>query len=167
MKIYATTDTHLGHQMLVDHGHRPAGFEDLILRNIAKLQGDLLIHCGDICIGNDAKHIADFMAAAKGFKRKYLVRGNHDHQSYGWYLSHGFDFVGEVMLAKMFGRQVVFSHMPMPRDDKFWQCYYPPVRNIHGHYHGSHGSIYDEKFYYDLAPETNGFAPVNIEKILV
>ena len=46
MKIYAISDTHFGHNKLIEYG-RLKGFSELILKNLSKTEGDILIHCGD------------------------------------------------------------------------------------------------------------------------
>ena len=76
MKIIATTDTHLGHKMLVENGYRDVGFESKIFSNIRMLSGDMFIHLGDICIGNDEKWNNKLIDSLLRFERKILVRGN-------------------------------------------------------------------------------------------
>ena len=104
MKIYAISDTHFGHDKLVELSGRPTGFSNKILKNLAPCKGDLLIHCGDFCIGEDEEHHEAFLKATVGFSTRVLVKGNHDHKSYGWYLSHGWDFVCESFTAFTSGR---------------------------------------------------------------
>lgn len=167
MTIYATSDTHFGHQKLCELSYRPQDFGELILADIRKHQGDTLIHCGDFCIGNDQEHVDRFMTAAKGFKQKILVRGNHDRKSYGWYRKNGFDVVVETMQMIVFGKQVLFSHIPYPKSENLG--FYAPVRHVHGHLHGNtHRAVesYDPAFHFDLAPEIHDYRLVNIEKIL-
>lgn len=58
MKYYLTTDTHFGHDILMQYSGRPEGFSDLILENIIQTphgEADVLIHLGDICIGKDTE----------------------------------------------------------------------------------------------------------------
>jgi calcineurin-like phosphoesterase family protein len=165
MKIYATTDTHFGHEMLVEKNYRPVDFERIILANIKKVQGDLLIHCGDFCIGDDEEWVKRYMEAAKGFKTKVLVRGNHDKKSDVWYIERGFAFVCETFTADYFGKNIIFSHVP---------CYQAiitltvPVINVHGHMHGNGHRGEEPKngmINIDIAPELNNYELVNIEKI--
>lgn len=171
MKVWAISDTHFGHEKLIEWG-RPADFGDRILRDIRAHSGDILIHCGDFCIGEDEKHVAAYMDAAKGFKRKILVRGNHDPKSYSWYLERGFDHVCETMSMQIFKVAVLFSHMPVLKIETtlgFW----PITRNIHGHLHGNthrpgyaDSPLYDRAYHYDLAPELHGYKLVNLESVL-
>lgn len=175
MKIYAISDTHFGHEMLVNHEHRPTGFEYKILKSLHDGSGDLLIHCGDFCMGEDEKWVADYMLNASDFRKKILVRGNHDKKSDAWYISHGFDMVCDQLVATHFGKRVIYSHMPVFRNDKFWEPSFGPVRNIHGHLHGNmhrgefvkDGVPYDLNYHYDLAPELHDCKIVNIESVLI
>lgn len=177
MKIYCTSDTHFGHNMLIDNGHRPFDFSDRLLESLSKNEGDLLIHCGDFCIGNDADHHQAFMLAAAGFKKKILVRGNHDNKSDAWYYKQGWDFVCEMFWGKFFGKQIIFSHMPVYKQkgqstENLYSPHFAPEMNIHGHLHGDNhrggesNTVYDYSYFYDLAPERHDFKIVNLEKIV-
>lgn len=173
MKLYATSDTHFGHDKLQNLSGRPADFGERLLRDIKTHQGDILIHCGDFCIGNDVEHTEKFMDAAKGFKRKILVVGNHDGKSDSWYYSHGWDFVCRSMSLKIFGKHVLFTHSPVYSNSSLnCEGYYPPYyMNIHGHLHGDtdrhiEKNLYEHKFHYDLAPETHEYKIVNLQKVI-
>lgn len=174
MKIYAISDTHFGHDRLVQLSGRPIDFTQQILVNLSKVGGDLLIHCGDFCIGRDEHWIGEFMKATLGFKQTVLVRGNHDKKSDFWYLERGFNHVCEAMLCKYFGKQILFTHMPVKRDDKYWSPHFPPDFNVHGHLHGSgnhrvkerNASLYDPAWHKDLAPEIHALKPVNLEVLI-
>lgn len=164
MKIFATSDTHFGHEKLTQWG-RPVDFGERLLASIAMNHGDLLIHCGDFCIGNDEENIKVFMDKAKTFKRKILVRGNHDGKPDGWYMERGFDFVCNTFTAKYFGKRYIFSHAPLDKTPAF-------DRNIHGHLHGnSHraaefeGKVYDHEWHYDLAPELHDYKIISLERL--
>lgn len=166
MKIFAISDTHFNHQVLTERGFRPDGFGQKILNNLFCSKGDILIHCGDFCIGNDKDNHRLFMFAACGFKKKILVRGNHDNKSDQWYYDNGWDFVCDTFTAKMFGQKIIFTHIPVEKTAKF-------DFNIHGHLHGNNhrdkdfcASLYDREWHKDTAPECNDYWPVNIEKII-
>ena len=173
MKIYVISDTHLGHDKLVELSGRPADFSDKILLNLERTSGDLLIHCGDFCIGQDEQNHKLFMNATSGFKKRVLVRGNHDKKSDTWYLNHGWDMVCEIFWGNYFGKQIIFSHMPiMKKNVGTFSPHFPPDINVHGHLHGCndrHGyctELYDKKWFYDVAPDTNKYAPVSLIEII-
>lgn len=172
MKYYITSDTHFNHEMLTEHNHRELGYEQVILDNLQKTTGDVLIHLGDFSIGGDEYYHEQFMAATKNFKRKILVRGNHDNKSYSWYYSHGWDFVCETMRLRYKGKELLFSHMPILAEVIETPPYLKVDKNIHGHLHGrgsySHRAIegYDAGFHYDVAPDIHQFKPVDLDKII-
>ena len=129
MKYWLTTDTHLGHTRMEEVCNRPSGFETKIFnawRDTIK-EGDVLIHLGDVCIGQDEywhkSHVQPFK-----FK-KWLVLGNHDSKSKSWYLSHGWDCAVERIWFDYGGFLIEFSHVP--QKDTGYDF------NIHGHFHNS------------------------------
>lgn len=165
MKIYTTSDTHFNHKKLIEYG-RPTDFEEKIKQNLFKLQGDLLIHCGDFCIGEDENSMRIWREVTSGFKKTILVRGNHDNKSDSWYIERGFDFVCDKIETRYFGKRIIFSHIPLPRE-------YGIDLNIHGHMHGNThrlegpiAAFYDPEYHFDLAPEIRNYAPVNLAKLL-
>ena len=128
-QAYLISDTHFGHEAMLEYCGRPKGFEELLIKSISKLdETDTLIHLGDICIGNDEHWHNEFMTAAKC--NMVLVRGNHDKKSNKWYYEHGWHFVCRQFKDKFFGKKVLFSHMPQVWDGDY-------EMNIHGHFHNS------------------------------
>ncbi len=171
MKITAVTDTHFGHEMLVKNRHREEGYEKKLLRSIQDTKGDILIHTGDFCIGGDEKWHEQFRIHAYGFKRRILVRGNHDNKSYSWYYNHGWDAVVEYAQMRIDGIEVLFSHMPIPQEDIAPTLYHKPSVNFHGHLHGkgkySHRSADGTTtFNYDIAPDTHNMSAVQINSLI-
>ncbi len=99
MKIWITTDTHFNHKQLIEYG-RPEDFEDKIkkgLLNNVKPE-DLLIHLGDICIGNDIENSNWFKNNLSC--KTYLIRGNHDNKSIKWYMENGWDAVADGWILR-------------------------------------------------------------------
>ncbi|MBP7118493.1 metallophosphoesterase [Candidatus Woesebacteria bacterium] len=130
MKIYIISDTHFGHDKMLELCGRPKGFEQLILSNLKDLRGDVLIHLGDFCIGGDAAWHYTFLLETDLFERRILVRGNHDHKSDSWYLNMGWDFVCDEFSAKYFGKRILFTHKPS-------HISFDYDLNIHGHLHNT------------------------------
>lgn len=173
MKYYVLSDTHFNHDMLVTNKYREADFEVKILDNLKKASGDVLLHLGDFAIGNDEYWHSKFMEiASKNFQKKILVRGNHDNKSYSWYYSHGWDFVCETMRLRVFGKEILFSHMPIIAENVETPPYLKVDMNLHGHLHGrghySHRAIegYDAGFHYDCGVDGHDFKPVRLEDII-
>lgn len=127
MKIWLTTDTHFNHKALIDYG-RPVDFEDKIKKALLQSvkSDDLLIHLGDVCIGNDKENNNWFKDNLKC--RTYLLRGNHDGKSIAWYLDNGWDVCADRIDIEMFGKNMCFTHIPVA-----WDGYFDV--NYHGHFH--------------------------------
>ena len=172
MKVYVMTDSHLGHTKLLNYGDRPEGYEKLIYKGIHEtpVESDLLIHLGDVCIGDDWEHHTNLLIHLRSrFKKNILVRGNHDNKSDNWYYGMGWDFVCSSFTAKMFGKKLLFTHIPLPMEFD-----YRTDLNIHGHLHG--GGVkshriedipeYDDSFHIDVAPELRGYAPIKLETLI-
>ena len=136
-KYWVTTDTHFGHDALMRLCGRPRGFSEKILNGFSVVkESDVFIHLGDICIGHDGDWHRKISAALPRGAKRWLVRGNHDRKSTGWYLSHGWDVVCEYLAMNIFGSNVVLSHKPVA-DHGF-------DINIHGHFHNSDRSRHEE-----------------------
>lgn len=127
MNIWLTTDTHFNHKALIEYG-RPFDFEERIKKNLKNSvkENDLLIHLGDICIGNDVESSNWFKKELKC--KTYLLRGNHDKKSLNWYFNNGWDVVADRLDIEMFGKKMCFTHIPVA-----WDGYFDI--NYHGHFH--------------------------------
>ncbi|MDD4601502.1 MAG: metallophosphoesterase [Negativicutes bacterium] len=138
MNIYLTTDTHFGHKKIIEYG-RPKDFEERIKKYLKNTihSDDLLIHLGDVCIGNDIANNKWFKENLKC--KTYLLRGNHDKKSLAWYMDNGWDVVADRIDIEMFGKKICFSHMPIA-----WDGYFDI--NIHGHFHDSDHRRLDPEF---------------------
>jgi len=164
MKIWLTTDTHFNHKKIIEYG-RPENFEELIWKGLEVVkEEDMLIHLGDVCIGEDDKMNLHFNASING--KKILVLGNHDNKSIKYYLEHGWDFVCKRFDIKMFGKRIAFTHQP-----EAWDGYFDV--NIHGHFHNTDGRRqpdFDEKIMsgYNklLALEYTDYKPVLLGKFI-
>lgn len=130
MKYWVISDTHFSHAKMHDWGIRPLNYEDQIEQSLLAIPSeDVLIHLGDICMGNDATVHERFIQPLKC--KKWLARGNHDNKSNGWYLNHGWDFVSETFVDEYFGKRIIFSHKPINFGDA------PLDFNVHGHLHNN------------------------------
>lgn len=163
MKYWIITDTHFNHKNIIEWTQRPQNFEAQILNGLMMLgKNDVLIHLGDVCVGKDSLAHKTFIQPLDC--KKILCRGNHDRKSTSWYIKHGWDFVCDKFSMKYGGRDLVFSHIPVPpsmsREDY----------NIHGHFHNNDhrstepeiAAIYDESFHHLMALEIDGYHPVSL-----
>ncbi len=165
MKTWIITDTHFGHDKLIEYG-RPTDFTEKIFKNLLEVKmGDTLIHLGDFCIGKDEEWHERYFKTLPGVKN-ILVLGNHDSKSRTWYLERGWNFVCDSFTLTAFGKKVMFSHYPMA-----WDGYYD--WNIHGHFHASDHRRHEPEFVklkngYQklLALEYTDYQPVSLEKFI-
>ena len=127
MEYILTTDTHFEHHNILDFGNRPKGFEQLILDGLEKYanNANTLIHLGDIAWKND--RYWNRQLTSMPYKKKWLIRGNHDKKSNEWYLNNGWDFVGDYLTITFNNLLVAFTHKP-------FDLLAADV-NIHGHFH--------------------------------
>lgn len=163
MNYWIISDTHFSHRKLDEWGGRSGNWEEKIWRDIAAIPtGDVLIHLGDICIGNDE----EVHQTLKGSDcKRILVRGNHDKKSYNWYLEHGWDFVCDGLELLYMGHYLHLTHRPArPQGNTTW--------NIHGHTHGNmhrseeYNDFYSKEYHLDISPELVGYTPLRLDTFL-
>jgi len=165
MKYHILTDTHFHHRRIVSDFGRPKGFEEKILKSMKQIEeGDIFIHLGDICIGNDDEEVTKLLHHSAA-KINILVKGNHDGKSGNWYMSKGFSLVVESLVIRYEGKNVLFSHKPLPRQ--------PGVDfNVHGHSHGNahrdeeHTPFYESGYHVEFALEKTGYRPLLIRDLI-
>jgi len=160
-KIWVITDTHLGHNALIELCGRPPNFSDKILNNIQALvmPGDTLIHLGDVCLGNDEFWNAKLIESCLG--KKCLIRGNHDKKSLTWYSRIGWDFVADSVLIKYFGKRILFTHRPFEFASDFYDV------NIFGHLHNlGHKPDKGDATKQKLLILEKVYAPVTLKSVL-
>jgi calcineurin-like phosphoesterase family protein len=157
-KIWLTTDTHFGHDKLVDWG-RPNDFTDKTIKGYDTYikPEDTLIHLGDYELGNP-------IDMSKWGRSRILIRGNHDRKSEGYYLDCGFTSVCNAMVLTKYGLNMYLTHIPRELWDSIDLC-------IHGHFHGNshrmgeHEGFYGEK-YYEVALEKTNYQPITLENAI-
>lgn len=170
MKYWLISDTHFNHSKLEDWGGRTGDWQEKIwkgIHDIPKYNGDdVLIHLGDLCIGDDKEVMKRWDESTAGITT-ILIRGNHDKKSATWYTMEGFNFVCDQIGLVFQGVDILLSHRPMPPDT--WRYRY----NIHGHTHGNmhraeeYSAWYDPKnFHIDISPEIVGYQPILLETLM-
>ena len=128
MRYMLTADTHLGHKKMHEEHWRPEGYEEKIHKGIMEevKDDDVLIHLGDVSLGDDADMHEKYVKLWPG--SKIMIRGNHDKKSDAFYLTHGWDGVFEALFLDKFGKKILLSHIPMADSPMF-------DVNVHGHFH--------------------------------
>lgn len=178
MNYWLISDTHFNHTRLDEWGGRSGSWEETMMKGIAKnvKSDDVLIHMGDVCIGNDVKvhgelfghvipkEISSFRGII-GFAKAILVRGNHDKKSAQWYTEHGWDFVCDGLELLYMGHYLHLTHRPArPQGNTTW--------NIHGHTHGNmhrseeYTEFYSDKYHIDISPEVVGYEPLRLDTLM-
>lgn len=164
MKYWVIADTHMDHSMFVEKGYRPENYEEMIIENMRSLGIGVLIHLGDVELGNPRlwhKLITSFADL------NWLVLGNHDRgKSNSWFLDRGWDWVGTTFTMKYMGKKILFSHEPKPLNG----C----DINIHGHFHDSDHRSKEPKYnevltdkHYLVALEHTDYRPLLLDNILM
>lgn len=163
MKYYIISDTHFGHDAIIEYCQRPKDHESKTLMNILTdvPANGCLIHLGDFALGNEEQACARLCQYC--LAKKILVRGNHDSKSTSWYLEHGWDFVCDSFKMTYCGKIICFSHKPQPWDGD-WEI------NVHGHLHnlGQRKNEYKElKQWHRLySPELMNYKPIELSKFI-
>ncbi len=167
MNIWLVTDTHFNHDKLETWGGRSGDWQNELWRGISHIpKSDLLIHLGDICIGDDIaiNALIGTWAKANGF-RTMLVRGNHDKKSLAWYMENGWDMAVDGIQMLFEGHYLHLTHRPSQPEGI-------TTFNIHGHTHGNlHRSeesreFYSYEYHIDISPELVGYKPVRLDTLL-
>lgn len=129
--IWITSDTHFNHANIINYCARP--FKDVeemnstIINRWNNVVGkeDIVWHLGDFALGG-AEEVSKFREKLNG--KIYLIRGNHDHHTSGWYMARGFDKVYDRPIV--IDKNVILSHAPITVD-------YGHMINFYGHVHNS------------------------------
>lgn len=161
-KYWIISDPHLGHNAMLEYCGRPEGFEDLILGNLVSLikPEDILICLGDFCMYRDGYWHDQLINIPC---KKWLIRGNHDRKSLGWYLSHGWDFVGDSVQLNIFGKNILLTHKPINWEVISWLNL---DMNIHGHLHNTgHHPEYHQTPKHRCIFMEHHYKPIDLRKI--
>lgn len=162
MNIFLISDTHFGHSKMLEYEARPFDFEEKILDNLKVIKDeDILVHLGDVCIGRDA-YWNEMMFSEIPMSRCILVRGNHDGKSFNWYYDHGWNFVCDSFTMDIYGKKILFSHIPQLDGDY--------DINIHGHCHSKKRTEEFEptmhKKQYLVSLENLNYKPIRLDTFL-
>jgi len=157
MKFWIISDTHFGHKNIEKYCNRPVGFEEIILSNLLKIKkDDIIIHLGDLVFGESEYWLEKYIGINEA--KKWLVLGNHDTKTYTYYITKGFDFVGETLEIVRENHRIVFSHKPILNHDSF-------DLNIHGHFHDNpHNKFVSNK--HILVSIEGSYSPIELSKLI-
>jgi calcineurin-like phosphoesterase family protein len=123
-------DTHFFHVNIGQYCDRPAGWQDLIIKNWNCIiqPGEIVFHLGDLALGKK-EDMEALIPLLNG--KMYLMRGNHDRRSKMFFENLGITLVKDPYLVMhSSGLRLVFSHRPIVPLE-------PGVINLHGHIHNN------------------------------
>lgn len=166
MTYWLISDTHFGHDKMLEIQNRPKNFEKKILHNLENTnfkENDVLIHLGDFCL--DASHEVfwhnEYMKVLPKNLKKWLIIGNHDKKSHSWYYNQGWDCVVNQIVIKQFGKIIWLSHRPLYLQQiEDLQSF---AVNIHGH---THTNEYYKKCYHIPIIIEKIYAPVKMKTVI-
>lgn len=166
MNYWIISDTHFNHTKLEEWGGRSGDWQEKLWKGIEDIpNGDVLIHLGDICIGNDQEIHNQFSSRFPNFSKRILVLGNHDKKSKQWYMQNGWDFVCDGFEMIFHGHYLHFTHRPArPQGNNTF--------NIHGHTHGNmhreeeYCDFYSTEYHKDISPELVGYKPIRLDTFI-
>ena len=145
-------------------GGRSDDWQQTLWRGLERIPAeDVLIHLGDVCVG-EVEAVSRRIISTPA-RSKVLVLGNHDHESREWYHDLGWDFVCDGFELLYMSNHLWLSHRPLPPMGHF-------TRNIHGHTHGNlhraeeYAAFHDPDYHMDISPELVGFEPIRLETLM-
>lgn len=178
--VWFTSDTHFGHAMLVDRGHRPHRSvadmnADLIARwNTRVRPRDVVWHLGDWGMGPLGEHLA-ILGQLHG--EVHLVTGNHDrpwpghrdsHKHQAAWLRAGFASVQAFARRRIHGRQVMLSHFPYSGDHTgeeragAFRLRDTGIPLLHGHVHAEWKTRGRQV---NVGVDVHDFAPIHLDEV--
>ncbi|MFA5559354.1 MAG: metallophosphoesterase [Methanofastidiosum sp.] len=155
------SDPHLAHENIIKYCNRPFKnadeMDEVIITNWNDevADEDTVYMLGDFAFGRGSKEkLKLYLPQLKG--RIILIRGNHDHETVGWYKRYGVADVhgGEVWKYEPY---VLLSHRPYPTKH--------PWMNIHGHTHNLM-HIHPSGVYVNVSVEAIGYKPIDLDELI-
>jgi calcineurin-like phosphoesterase family protein len=166
MRVFFGSDHHFFHTNIIKYCERPFRDSDhmnseMIARwNDTVSDDDVVIYVGDLTAGLGGR-VDDLHLLIKSLNgKKYLVRGNHDHQSDDWYVAAGFF---KVFNAVNLGG-VLFVHYSLQEaiSRGFDISSFGVVEHvIHGHTHRA--DVPNHENHFNVAADRHNFTPVSYD----
>ena len=119
-QTWIISDTHFFHENIGRYCDRPDGWQEMIIANWNRLiqPEEVVFHVGDLALGK-RENIEGLVPLLNG--RLYLMRGNHDRRSNGFYQRLGITLVPDpYRLDHSPGLKLMFSHRPILPSS--WAC---------------------------------------------
>lgn len=181
--IWVTADHHFGHENIIQYCGRPfANADDMAEYMVRKWNnrvgaGDTVWHLGDFAMNKAALSVAELLNG-----EKFILKGNHDRESWKSYEAVGFKRLLElsdrdeknglaykVVDYSLFNGAVVYlTHCPPSLIDLPYAKTVAGDRHwiwLHGHSHGGRGFQHDQVI--DVGVDCYAFAPVSLESLFM
>lgn len=169
--IWFTSDTHFGHDKVLEFTTRPWRSMDAMIR-------DMIANINERVAMNDELYIlGDYsfkMTAADAYdlrkqiicKKVHLVPGNHDKDWTQPVVQGAFIVEPPICVLKVDGLKMVLSHFPLAD----WQGMSHGSWHLHGHIHsGRDGynlmNLKQGLLRYDVGVDANAYAPVGLDEL--
>jgi calcineurin-like phosphoesterase family protein len=152
------SDTHFFHENIGRYCDRPDGWQEMIIDNWNRLiqPEEVVFHVGDLALGR-RENIEGLAPLLNG--RLYLMRGNHDRRSNGFYQRLGFTLVSDpYRMDHPSGLNLIFSHRPIVPLEL-------GLLNLHGHIHNNPAPELGAK-HVNLCVEVRDYRPWRLVDIL-
>jgi calcineurin-like phosphoesterase family protein len=176
-KVFFTSDTHFGHDEIIDWCRRP--YKDVnemneeLIKNWNSVVGptDVVYHLGDFALGG-SRLWKGTLSRLNG--KKYLIIGNHDEKNLRSGYAVYFEGIHWQVKIRVEGRAIYLNHAPFlcyggtyrPQEKAVWQ--------FHGHTHEMQGENLGEDyprlqyrfpFQYDVGVDFNDYRPISFTEI--
>lgn len=164
-KIFFTTDTHFGHSNIIRLANLP--FDNIYDKDELQISNwnrvvpkdGIVFHAGDFALKCHPKRYSEILYRLNG--KIYLCEGSHDKDAFQH--KERFEEISDTFYLTIEDIEIFISHY----NHKVWPKSHYGSWQIHGHSHGRLDS-YDaaEGKILDVSVETNGYAPVPLEKVI-
>ena len=157
--IWFISDHHFGHKKALSWEKRPfSSLQDMEDKMVASWNAvvepeDCVCHLGDFNLYSKIESTSNLVGRLNG--SIFLVMGNHDRKSPGWYIRAG--FAGATRNPLIRGN-VVLSHAPLSEEELAGRT------NIHGHCHASLEMMWMRP-YYHVSCEAINYIPVQFDLV--
>jgi len=131
--VFVISDTHFNHidrvtgeDRIARYCGRPIDWKEQVINNWNRLatKDDIVLHLGDFAFGSK-EEVYNIRKQLNG--KIYLLKGNHDRHSVGWFNDVGITLIKKPFVVKSEHFPILFSHAVKPCLSK--------VLGINGHQH--------------------------------
>lgn len=167
--VYIISDTHFYHNKIAEYCGRPENWQDMIIENWNSIIGvdDIVLHLGDFAIikgfqlqmynSTKKEMIKNLVDKLNG--KIYLIKGNHDRHSVGFFRDTGITLIKKPFVIEYSGEKILFSHKFKPCKSK--------IINVHGHWHQKSLFIFKvyKNYHINMSVEQTMYKPIQFKNL--